>query len=274
MERKKWCYSFFPWPHRKKIQTILIRTILKFDDLPIAHFETDVPLFLKHLWKLGISLKLWVPANSEVRWSRTMTAKMSVFRPLFWRKSLFWPIPTQWTPPSVIHGWKATDLLFLIVKRKKYFLNPISRQNFANAFAETPNLNLEVCLILWGVGVEKNRQDQTALHASTVLVIIVVISDLHPGLNMTIKPDQGMMIEARVVRCFMEEINQVEASYWTLPILKIREAIFWMWTSFIKWWMDKYRPAGPDGREAAWCSPHSRAEWQNAARIGGLLVIR
>ena len=49
-------------------------------------------------------------------------------------------------PPSVIHGWKAMDLLFLMVKRKKYFLNPISRQNFAYAFAETPNLNLEVCL--------------------------------------------------------------------------------------------------------------------------------
>ena len=30
-------------------------------------------------------------------------------------------------------------------KKKKYFLNSISRQNFANAFAETPNLNLEVC---------------------------------------------------------------------------------------------------------------------------------
>ena len=45
---------------------------------------------------------------------------------------------------------------------------------------------------------------------------------------MTLKPDQGMMIEARVVRCFMEEINQVEASYWTLPILNIREAIFRM----------------------------------------------
>ena len=32
----------------------------------------------------------------------------------------------------------------MMVKRKKYFQNPISRQNFANAFAETPNLNLEV----------------------------------------------------------------------------------------------------------------------------------
>ena len=29
---------------------------------------------------------------------------------------------------------------------KIYFRNPISRQNFANAFAETPNLNLEVRL--------------------------------------------------------------------------------------------------------------------------------
>ena len=143
-------FSIFSWPHRKKFQVAADRTILKFDDLPIAHFETDVPLFLKHLWKLGISLKLWVPAHSKVSWSRTMTAKMSVFRPLFWRKSLFWPIPTQWTPPSVIHGWKATDLLFLMVKRKKYFLNPISRQNFAYAFAETPNLNLEVRLkLVW-----------------------------------------------------------------------------------------------------------------------------
>ena len=53
---------------------------------------------------------------------------------------------SQETPPSVIHGWKATDLLLMMLKRKIYFRNPISRQNFANAFAETPNLNLEVCL--------------------------------------------------------------------------------------------------------------------------------
>ena len=37
-------------------------------------------------------------------------------------------------------------LLFLMVKRRNDFLNPISRQNFANAFAETHNLNLEVRL--------------------------------------------------------------------------------------------------------------------------------
>ena len=31
-----------------------------------------------------------------------------------------------------------------MVKRRNDFLNPISRQNFANSFAETPNVNLEV----------------------------------------------------------------------------------------------------------------------------------
>ena len=37
-------------------------------------------------------------------------------------------------------------------KKKKFFLNPISRQNFANAFAETPNLNLDVRHILQTIG--------------------------------------------------------------------------------------------------------------------------
>ena len=59
-------------------------------------------------------------------------------------KSFFSAKLNQETPPSVIHGWKATDLLLMMVKRKINFQNPISRQNFANAFAETPNLNLEV----------------------------------------------------------------------------------------------------------------------------------
>ena len=53
---------------------------------------------------------------------------------------------TPRTPPSVIHGWKATDLLSQMVKRKNYLLNPISRQNFADALAENHNLKLEVCL--------------------------------------------------------------------------------------------------------------------------------
>ena len=52
---------------------------------------------------------------------------------------------TPRTPPSAIHGWKATHLLFQMEKRKNYLLNPISRQNFANAFAVNHNLKLEVC---------------------------------------------------------------------------------------------------------------------------------
>ena len=133
---KKAVFSFFPWPHRKKIQRIFIRTILKFDDLPIAHFETDVPLFLKHLWKLGISLKLWVPANSEVGWSRTVAAKIGVFRPLFWREKFYFTNLTPPTPPSVIHGWKATDLLFMMIKNKIFF-HPVKRQIFVDAPGQT-----------------------------------------------------------------------------------------------------------------------------------------
>ena len=134
---KKSIFSIFSLPHLKKIQTILIRPILNFDALPIAHFETYVPLFLKHLWKLAISLKLWVPAHFEVGWSRTVAAKIGVFRPLFWRKSFFWPISTQWTPPSVIHGWKATDLHLMMVKWKKYFSHPVKRQIFVDAPGQT-----------------------------------------------------------------------------------------------------------------------------------------
>ena len=33
------------------------------------------------------------------------------------------------------------------------------------------------------------------------------------------KPNQGMMIKARVVGCFLEEINWMEASHWTLVSL-------------------------------------------------------
>ena len=36
---------------------------------------------------------------------------------------------------------------------------------------------------------------------------------------MMTKPDEGMMIKARMVRCFLEEVNWMEASHWTLVIL-------------------------------------------------------
>ena len=64
MENIRFQHFFMTTP--KKIQVAADRTILKFDDLPIAHFETDVPLFSKHMLEIAIPLKFWVPAHSKV----------------------------------------------------------------------------------------------------------------------------------------------------------------------------------------------------------------
>ena len=73
-----------------------------------------------------------------------MTAKRVFLDHFLGENGLFHQIdPTN--PPSVIHGWKATDLLSQMVKRKNYLLTPISRQYFADALAENHNLKLEVC---------------------------------------------------------------------------------------------------------------------------------
>ena len=91
---KKIVFLHFSLPPPKKIQVASSRTILKIDAFHIAHFEAYVPLFSKHLWKLTIPQKLWVSALFEVGWSRTVAAKIGVFRPLFWRKcfvSSIWP---------------------------------------------------------------------------------------------------------------------------------------------------------------------------------------
>ena len=44
---------------------------------------------------------------------------------------------TPQTPPSVIHGWKATDLLYEMVKTKKIFFHPVKRQIFGDAPKQT-----------------------------------------------------------------------------------------------------------------------------------------
>jgi hypothetical protein len=54
----------------------------------------------------------------------------------------------QETPPSVIHGWKATDLFFLVIKRKKYLFHPVKRQIFGDASGQTSALILTVCPML------------------------------------------------------------------------------------------------------------------------------
>ena len=118
---KKAVFSCFPWPHRKKIQRIFIRTILKFDDLPIAHFETDVPLFSKHMLEIAIPLKFWVPAHSKVSWSRTMTAKMSVFRPLFLEKIIVLTHSDPMNPPKCYTWLESYGSPLSDGKKKKIF---------------------------------------------------------------------------------------------------------------------------------------------------------
>ena len=83
------------------------------------------------------------PLRSQV--IRNHDRKNECFLTTFWEKMVCFTKLTPRTPPSVIHGWKATDLLSQMVKRKNYLLNPISRQNFADALAENHNLKLEVC---------------------------------------------------------------------------------------------------------------------------------
>ena len=50
----------------------------------------------------------------------------------FWRKSFFGPFD-----PSVIHGWKDTDLLFMMVQRKNYLSHTVKRQIFDDAPGQT-----------------------------------------------------------------------------------------------------------------------------------------
>ena len=85
------------------------------------------------------------PLRSQV--VRNHDRKNECFFTTFWEKMVCFTKLTPRTPPSVIRGWKATDLLSQMVKRKNYLLNPIRRQNFANALAVNHNLKLEVCLI-------------------------------------------------------------------------------------------------------------------------------
>ena len=66
--------------------------------------------------------KIGLLAHPEVSLSRIVSSQKAVFKAFFFRKSLFWPISVQWCPLSVIHGWKAEDLIFLMVKRKKILI--------------------------------------------------------------------------------------------------------------------------------------------------------
>ena len=68
--------------------------------------------------------------------------------------------------PSIIHGWKATDLPFMMVKRF-FFFHPLKRQIFGDASGQTSALILTVC-----------RKHLFYEHRSAVLIIIEIIEML------------------------------------------------------------------------------------------------
>ena len=71
---------------------------MKLDALPIAHFEEKVPNFSKHMLKLAIASKIWVPAPSEVSLSKIVSPKIAVFRPFFGRKWSLTAKPSNFDP--------------------------------------------------------------------------------------------------------------------------------------------------------------------------------
>ena len=62
---------------------------------------------------------------------------------------------TPQTPPSVIHGWKATDLLYEMVRKEKYFFHPVKRQIFDDAPKQT-------FYMIWELVIKSNRKDVSA----------------------------------------------------------------------------------------------------------------
>ena len=85
-------------------------------------------------WFWCFEQELWL---LKVSWSDFVSLKKAVFEAVFWTKSSFWLTSTKGRPPLNIHGWKATDLSFLMVFLKKYFFHPVKRQNFDDALGQT-----------------------------------------------------------------------------------------------------------------------------------------
>ena len=120
-----------------------------FEDWRLAHssYRSWCSKFSETLVDLSDTSKIVGPSPLRSQVIRNHDRQKECFLTNFWEKMVCFTKLTPRTPPSVIHGWKATDLLSQMVKRKNYLLNPVSRQNFANALAENHNLKLEVCPI-------------------------------------------------------------------------------------------------------------------------------
>ena len=113
--------------------------------LPHSSFRSWCSKFSETLVEVSDTSKIVGPSPLRSQVIRNHDRKNECFLTTFWEKMVCFTKLTPRTPPSVIHGWKATDLLYEMVRRKNYWRNPISRQNFANALAVNHNLKLEVC---------------------------------------------------------------------------------------------------------------------------------
>ena len=72
-----------------------------------------------------------------------------VFRPFFWRKSLFRPISTQGPSPHDIHCWKSMDLMYLNVQPPPNKFEPVGRQIFVTLlerFHHKTSHSVVICL--------------------------------------------------------------------------------------------------------------------------------
>ena len=81
--------------------------------------------------------KIVGPSPLRSQLIRNHDRKNECFLTTFWEKMVCFTKLTPRTPPSVIHGWKATDLLFQMVKTKRKKNHPVKRQIFDDAPGQT-----------------------------------------------------------------------------------------------------------------------------------------
>ena len=103
------------------------RTILILEGLPMAHLKAYVPNFPKHMRKRSQSLKLWVLALSEVRWSRIVSTKIAVFKAFFERKCSLTAKPSTLDPIVLYIIRKLSIRAFWKFRLKVNFGHPMKR---------------------------------------------------------------------------------------------------------------------------------------------------
>ena len=146
--KKRRFRSFSVSPPPQQSQKIVTRTILMPDDFHMAHLNRYGPSLNDNIKNVAFLIFFGLPTPSEVSLSRIVSPKKAVFRAFFFRKSCFWPISSQWRPPSVIHGWKAVGLLFLMVERKNIFFSSCRACDFLWRSGQIFSFILRSCHIL------------------------------------------------------------------------------------------------------------------------------